>query len=57
MHQSEGLPRPDLAADQEALSLLGLKSSEYRAPVAIDVVAMRLNLTMEAAGLGENAST
>ena len=26
----------------------------YRAPVAIDIVAQRLNLTMEAAALGEN---
>jgi len=28
----------------------------YRAPVAIDMVAQRLNLTMEAAALGENVS-
>ena len=28
----------------------------YRVPVAIDVVARRLNLTMEAAALGENVS-
>ena len=28
----------------------------YRAPVAIDMVARRLNLTMEAAALGENVS-
>jgi Zn-dependent peptidase ImmA (M78 family) len=28
----------------------------YRVPIAIDVVAQRLNLTMEAAALGENVS-
>ena len=32
------------------------QTDTYRVPVAIDMVAQRLNLTMEAAALGENVS-
>jgi Zn-dependent peptidase ImmA (M78 family) len=43
--------------DYESKAEQTLRSTDtYRVPVAIDVVAHRLGLTMEAAGLGESAS-
>jgi Zn-dependent peptidase ImmA (M78 family) len=44
-------------ANLEARAEKTLRETDtYRVPVAIDIVARRLNLTMEAASLGENVS-
>ena len=47
------MTKPDIDAKAEQVLR---KTDTYRVPVAIDVVAHRLNLTIDAAALGENVS-